>query len=150
MSNDLIDNGSNFKDLMKDGIDIPKPIIITPAENYHSDYEYTRKKLKNLADIGEKALEHMEGIADETKDPKVYRVVGELLSANRDIIMSIIENAKHKSDIDGKSGGRLTDGNGKIVNNNTTVFVGTTKDIIKKVMEEEAKRTIEGTSIEVK
>lgn len=148
----MADDANKFLELMDPQAEVPKVPAIstgTSQENYNKDYEFTRDKLKKLAEIGQTALEHFKEIAEETGEPSAYRVVGELLSANKEIINSIIENAKAKSEIDVKIGGKPADGGAKNVTNNTTVFVGTTKDIIRQAIVEEAKKTIDGEAKEV-
>ena len=133
---------------MMDPTKAPVPIIRPPTpqqEQFDKDYEYTQKKLKQLADVAEEAIGNFKEIAKETAEPSAYRVLGELIAANREVIRAVIETAKDKASIDDTTGGRVfDDGKAKTITNNTTVFVGTTKDIIKKVMaEEEARKVID-------
>ena len=147
------DDKAQFKQMMDPSIP-PAPIVKPPTpqqEEFDKDYEYTRKKLKALADVAEEAIDNFKEIAKETAQPSAYRVLGELIAANREVIKAVIDTAKTKADIDDTTGGRVFEHErAKTITNNTTVFVGTTRDVIKKVMaEEEARKTIEGTAVVV-
>lgn len=125
-------------------------------ENFDQEYEFARDQMVDLAEMGKKALEQLEEVVSETNEPRAYRVFAELLSANKDIINSIMDNAKKKADIarekqeQKKMVGELD--KPASITNNTTVFVGTTKDLLQRIAEEEKaqNKIIEGEVKEVK
>lgn len=45
------------------------------------DYDYARKKYKELVEMGMEALEGLKDLADELNSPRTYEVLGELISS---------------------------------------------------------------------
>ena len=116
--------------------------MVVPIESkYDDDYEYTRKKLKILIEEGEDAINTFKEIAGETQEPRAYHVLSELLKTTSEITKGIMDNAAQKSNIDNRKpipkniGENITTTN----NNNTAIFVGTTKELLEQINREEEK-----------
>lgn len=69
-------------------------------KEYTKDYEYVRKKLKNLLDESEDILEHMKEVALETSEPSVLNSVNNLISTMGKLSNSVMDNAKKRAEID--------------------------------------------------
>lgn len=104
-------------------------------DDFQDDYDFSRKKLRNLLQMGEDAVEHFKDIAMESEEPGMFRAFGELLKNTSDIATAIMDTAKKKSEIDVETGDNLKD---KDIGNpgTTNVFIGSTKDLLEKVKRE--------------
>lgn len=113
-------------------------------ESFDEEYNFAKDQMVELAEMGKKALEQLEEVVSETNEPRAYRVFAELLSANKDIINSIMDNAKKKSDMSKVPEQKKMVGeqDPTSITNNTTVFVGTAKDLLARIAEEENKQLI--------
>ena len=120
-------------------------IVDKAKENFDADYEYTRKKLKNLADRGEEAIEHFAEIAKETNEPRAFEVLATLLKNTGELVKGVIDNAEAKSNIDRRNEPVKVVGDKDPTPsvNNTTIFVGTTKDLLDKIKAEEQRKIID-------
>lgn len=120
------------------------PVMVDAAkENFNSDYEYTRKKLKNLVDMGEEAIEHFKDIAEETNEPRAFEVLATLLKNTGELVRGVIDNATSKANIDGHSKENKVVGDKEVTTNNTTIFVGTTRDLLDKLNNEQKSKVID-------
>lgn len=147
MSNDEL--RSKMLEKLNTSVPANVPVVMDKAkENYESDYEYTRKKLKNLADRGEEAIEHFAEVAKETGEPRAFEVLATLLKNTSDIVKGVIENASAKAVIDSKNAQPLMGDKKSEVTNNTTIFVGSTKDLLDKVNNEQKVIDVEPTPVE--
>lgn len=148
MSNDVDEQRKNMLEKLNTAVPASVPIVMDKAkENYESDYEYTRKKLKNLADRGEEAIEHFAEVAKETGEPRAFEVLATLLKNTSDIVKGVIENASAKAVIDSKNAPPLM-GDKKSEVHNTTIFVGSAKELLDKVNSEQKVIDVEATPIE--
>ena len=127
----------------------PSPEL-TAKENYDQDYEYVRKKLKNLADVTEDAIEHFSEVAKETNEPRAFEVLGTLLKNASEIVKGVMDNASQKATIDTRKEQKTVGDKEPGSVNNTTIFVGTTKDLLEKIGREESSKIIDAESTEVK
>ncbi len=115
------------------------------------DYEFTKRKLKELVDIAKPVVDAAATIAEETQDARHFDAFANLLGQVADIANSVVNASKVKSDID-KNRARIgedpTKGTTNITHTNATVFVGSSKEILKKLKGEAP--TIDGVATEVK
>ena len=120
-------------------------------ENYDADYDYARKKLKNLADYGEAAIEHFREVAEETGEPRAFEVLATLLKNTGELVKGVMDNAATKSTIDKKNEPQKVVGDKEPAQvTNTTIFVGTTKDLLDRINNEQQQKVIEGEVKEIK
>ena len=107
----------------------PAPISKKKEERNKSeiqkDYEYTRGQLYSLIEKGQKTLNGIMELADETQSPRAYEVAGQLIKNVADSTDKLIDLQKKLRDLeeDPKSKNPTT------VNN--TMFVGSTADLAK-------------------
>lgn len=126
----------------------PVPAVVEPPkEGFEQDYDYTRDKLKNLVNIGEDAIEHFIEIAKETNEPRAFEVLATLLKNTGELAKGVIDNATSKANIDTRNQIKTVGDKDKPTTNNTTIFVGTTKDLLEKLNQP---KMIEGEVTEVK
>lgn len=150
MSNEIEDQRKNMLAKLNTAVPAGTPIVLDKSkENFDSDYDYTRKKLKNLVDLGEEAIEHFTEIAKETNEPRYFEVLATLLKNTGELVKGVIDNAETKSNIDKKNEAPKVVGDKEPTVSNTTIFVGTTKDLLEKIRQEEV-NIIEGEAKEVK
>ena len=107
------------------------------------DFEKARANIHDLIDNGKDALEKLAMIADSSQHPRAYEVLSKLmetmLQANRDL-MDLQNKIREIKSIDQPVNGAKT------INNN--LFVGTTKELQKMIMDlkdNKNSKTIDGT-----
>lgn len=125
----------------------PEPVIEKTEEekakeNFNADYEYTRKKLKSLVDVSVDAIEDLKEIALETGEPRAYRALGELIKNAGDLTKGVMDSAKSKAEIDKSIAGNNPKESSPREINNNTVFIGSTKDLLDKIIEDDKKAVI--------
>lgn len=95
------------------------------------DFEFTRKKLRELVTQGSDAFEDMIQVAKESEHPRAYEVLSGMMKNIGDVSEKLIDIAKKKKDMDnigkGKSPEQLPPGS--TVTNN--VFMGSTDELQK-------------------
>lgn len=111
-------------------------------ENFNDDYEYTRKKLKSLVDISVEAIKDLKEIAQETGEPRAYKALGELIKNAGDLTKGVIDSAKAKSDIDKSLMFNQSEGSSVKEVHNNTVFIGSTKELLDKIIEDDKSSSI--------
>ena len=132
----------------------PVPVVVkTPSEvqkdNTDADYEYTRKNLKKLAEAGAAAIEHFKDVAEETGEPRAFEVLATLLKNTGELVKGVMENASIKANIDKRNEPVKTVGDKENPTfNNATVFIGTTRDMLDKINNDQ--KTIDAESTEIK
>jgi len=126
---------------------IPKPP--EQKDNFDADYEYTRKKLKSLADIGESAIEHFKEIAEETNEPRAFEVLATLLKNTGELVKGVIDNASSKANIDRRNEPpKIVGQKESSTFPNATVFIGTTKDLLNKINQDQKTIDVEVKEVE--
>ena len=101
-------------------------VEIVVASTEDSDHEKARKTLSGLIDSGETAVAGILNIADSTESPRAYEVAGQLIKAVSEVAKDLVAIQKQKE----KGGTQI----GK----QTNVFVGSTKDLLRAMREEQA------------
>lgn len=112
------------------------PVVIeSTGDDIEDDYIVARKKLNELIDTGQKALEGMLNVALASDSPRAYEVVGQLIKTTGD-------TAKDLMDLQAKKKKVLQDDNKKtqqIDTQNNIIFSGSTQDLLKALKAERAK-----------
>ncbi len=91
-----------------------------------SDYETAKGNMQNVLDVGTTALSELASMAQLSQDPRIYRVLTELISAMTTANKELMEIKMKEVDIrKAEEKGDKPD----TVNNN--LFVGSTADLIK-------------------
>ncbi len=96
------------------------------------DYDFARENLLNLIKKGNKALESIIQLAQESEHPRTYEVLGQLLKINADITKDLLGIKKSAAELAGLSAQR------EIANPDNSpqgkpggpVFIGTTAELL--------------------
>jgi len=114
--------------------EILEPEIISTGDDIEDDYQVARKKLNDLIDKSQKALDGALNVALASDSPRAYEVVGQLIKTTGDTAKDLLDlQAKKKKlkDSDGK--------NQNIETQNNIVFAGSTQDLLKALKSEREK-----------
>lgn len=109
--------------------------IIEENTDAEHDFELARKNLQELAKKGNKALDELILLAQNSEHPRAYEVVATLIKTLADTNKDLLDARKRKIDIDKARGVSPSEGS-KTVNNN--LFVGSTSEL-QKFLRERAK-----------
>lgn len=110
------------------------PAVISTGDDIEDDYQIARKKLNDLIDKGQQALDGMLNVALASDSPRAYEVVGQLIKTTGDTAKDLLDlQAKKK---------KLKDEEPKkqnIETQNNIVFAGSTQELLKALKAEKAK-----------
>lgn len=157
MSDDLISNVHHALESIKPRVAVPeteeeKQKRLRAEEDAADDYTYTKKKLKDMMDIAAPVLEAAADVAQETTEARHFEAFASLLKTMSDISNSVVQASKSKSEID-KNRANIAGRDKEVVpqanitQNNSTVFIGSSKEILQKLKAEGA--TIDGVATEI-
>jgi len=118
------------------------PRVEQAEKDYNEDYKFARKKIRELFQTGEEALEEFMQIAKETKEPAAFKVITELLKTMNEMGATVVQNAKTKSEIDKNLYGQVSGKNAGGFIQNNAIFTGSAQDIIDIVTKETKKLNI--------
>lgn len=90
------------------------------------DYQMAKGNMENVIDVGTNALSELASMANLSQDPRVYRVLTELISAMTTANRELMEIKTKQVDIELK---QRKDNNPQTVNQN--LFVGSTAELVK-------------------
>jgi len=121
----LEDDGTYQKALQKTSSDIMK----VPDLN-SGDYDFVRDNMKDLISKGTGAIDDLMLLAKASEDPRVYRVLSELMSVIGTQNKELIDIEVKVKDSENKR--QITDNSGN-TNINNAIFVGSTKDLRKMI-----------------
>jgi ElaB/YqjD/DUF883 family membrane-anchored ribosome-binding protein len=112
------------------------PVVVESTGNdIEDDYNVARKKLNELIDTSQKALEGMLNVALASDSPRAYEVVGQLIKTTGDTAKDLMDLQARKKKV-------LQDDNKKsqqIDTQNNIIFSGSTQDLLKALKAEKAK-----------
>lgn len=110
------------------------PVIVTPitpilkkeiSELADEDFEKVRDNLKIIMDIGKESLERLSNLAINSNDPRVYRVLGELIKSVSESTRELIDLHKKKQELENEKAPKAP-----TINNN---LILTTEELIKMI-----------------
>lgn len=107
---------------------------VSTGDDIEDDYNVARKKLNELIDKGQEAIDGMMNVARGSDSPRAYEVVGQLIKTTADTakdLMDLQQKKKKLLDVDTK--------NQTIETQNNIVFAGSTKDLLKALKSEREK-----------
>lgn len=96
------------------------------------DYDVSRKKIKELMDLGIEAIEKFGEVAGETQEPRAYEVLGGLIKTVGDLSKTLVDNGKTKVATNkelNKPSTEEVSQSGSYTQNNNTIFVGSSKEL---------------------
>ena len=110
------------------------PAIVSTGDDIEDDYQVARKKLNDLIDKSQQALDGMLNVALASDSPRAYEVVGQLIKTTGDTAKDLLDlQAKKK---------KLKDEEPKkqnIETQNNIVFAGSTQELLKALKAEKEK-----------
>lgn len=105
----------------------PKEIVVSTLQ-VDDEYEAAKANMETIVDVGTNALKELSSMAQASQDPRIYRVLTELIAAMTNANKEIIQMKKTNSEIKEPEGKNPT-----TVNNN--MFVGSTAELAKMLEE---------------
>ena len=110
------------------------PAIVSTGDDIEDDYQVARKKLNDLIEKSQQALDGMLNVALASDSPRAYEVVGQLIKTTGDTAKDLLDlQAKKK---------KLREEKGKTQNidtQNNIVFAGSTQELLKALKAEREK-----------
>lgn len=110
------------------------PAVVSTGDDIEDDYQVARKKLNDLIDKSQQALDGMLNVALASDSPRAYEVVGQLIKTTGDTAKDLLDlQAKKK---------KLKDEEPKkqnIETQNNIVFAGSTQELLKALKAEKEK-----------
>jgi len=104
------------------------------------DYAFARKNLQDIVESGQAALQAAVEVAAATGNPEIFSSVATLMGATSDAAKKLLEAQSQikktkalDAKINGAKGGQID--SSQITNIQQNIFVGTTKDMIKRLRE---------------
>ena len=116
--------------------DIKTPVEET-GEEVQDDYDLARNTLRNLIEKGEEALDDMMAVAKGSEHPRAFEVTSTLINTIGGAAKDLMSLQKTMKEIKKPAAGEEAPKN---ITNNHIVFQGSTKDLIKHVMEAKAEK----------
>lgn len=96
------------------------------------DYEYSRRKYRELIDQSSEAMYGMAQLASESEHPRAYEVLSGMMKNIAEVTDKLMDLQKKKIDL---SGQKPEQQKGSITNNN--VFVGSTTDLQRMLLQDD-------------
>ena len=102
--------------------------VVETGDAVINDTEFARKNIKQLIDTGNKSLEQLALIADQSEHPRAFEVLAGLMKNLADMNKDLLELQKRKRDLSPKE---TSPANG--VSIDKAVFVGSTAELVKMI-----------------
>jgi len=102
--------------------------VVETGDAVVNDTEFARKNIKQLIDTGNKSLEQLALIADQSEHPRAFEVLAGLMKNLADMNKDLLELQKRKRDLAPKE---TSPANG--VSIDKAVFVGSTAELVKMI-----------------
>ena len=117
-----------------------KPKVQSDNPDMKDDYELARETLRNMVEKGNEALDDMMAVAKGSEHPRAFEVTSTLINTIAHAAKDLIALQKTMKEINKPAVGEEAP---KTINNNHIVFQGSTKDLIKQVMEAKNNKVID-------
>lgn len=102
---------------------------LIPTSSAEDDFTFARQNIRTLAEQGQVAVNEILQVAKATQHPRAFEVAATLIKNMSDINKDLMDLQKKKNDL-------LPKREETIVNVDKAVFVGSTKDLIKQIKQE--------------
>ncbi|NBO69848.1 terminase [bacterium] len=110
------------------------PEIISTGDDIEDDYQIARKKLNDLIDKSQQALDGMLNVALASDSPRAYEVVGQLIKTTGDTAKDLLDLQAKKKKLKEEEPKKQN-----IDTQNNIIFSGSTADLLKALKAEKAK-----------
>ncbi len=110
------------------------PEIISTGDDIEDDYQVARKKLNDLIDKSQQALDGMLNVALASDSPRAYEVVGQLIKTTGDTAKDLLDLQAKKKKLKEEEPKKQN-----IETQNNIVFAGSTQELLKALKAEKEK-----------
>ena len=110
------------------------PEVISTGDDIEDDYQVARKKLNDLIDKSQQALDGMLNVALASDSPRAYEVVGQLIKTTGDTAKDLLDLQAKKKKLKEEEPKKQS-----IETQNNIVFAGSTQELLKALKAEKAK-----------
>lgn len=110
------------------------PEVISTGDDIEDDYQVARKKLNDLIDKSQQALDGMLSVALASDSPRAYEVVGQLIKTTGDTAKDLLDLQAKKKKLKEEEPKKQN-----IDTQNNIVFAGSTSELLKALKAEKAK-----------
>lgn len=110
------------------------PVIISTGDDIEDDYQVARKKLNDLIDKSQQALDGMLSVALASDSPRAYEVVGQLIKTTGDTAKDLLDLQAKKKKLKEEEPKKQN-----IETQNNIVFAGSTQELLKALKAEKEK-----------
>lgn len=110
------------------------PAIVSTGDDIEDDYQVARKKLNDLIEKGQQALDGMLNVALASDSPRAYEVVGQLIKTTGDTAKDLLDLQAKKKKLKEEE-----PKNQNIETQNNIVFAGSTQELLKALKAEKEK-----------
>lgn len=110
------------------------PEIISTGDDIEDDYQVARKKLNDLIDKSQQALDGMLNVALASDSPRAYEVVGQLIKTTGDTAKDLLDLQAKKKKLKEEEPKKQS-----IETQNNIVFAGSTQELLKALKAEKEK-----------
>lgn len=111
------------------------PAVVSTGDDIEDDYQVARKKLNDLIDKSQQALDGMLNVALASDSPRAYEVVGQLIKTTGDTAKDLLDLQAKKKKLREEDKPK----NQNIDTQNNIVFAGSTQELLKALKAEKAK-----------
>ncbi len=110
------------------------PEIISTGDDIEDDYQVARKKLNDLIDKSQQALDGMLNVALASDSPRAYEVVGQLIKTTGDAAQDLLKLQQAKKKLKEEEPKKQN-----IDTQNNIVFAGSTQELLRALKAEKEK-----------
>lgn len=110
------------------------PEIVVTGDDIEDDYQVARKKLNDLIDKSQQALDGMLNVALASDSPRAYEVVGQLIKTTGDTAKDLLDLQAKKKKLKEEEPKKQN-----IETQNNIVFAGSTQELLKALKAEKEK-----------
>lgn len=110
------------------------PAVVSTGDDIEDDYQVARKKLNDLIDKSQQALDGMLNVALASDSPRAYEVVGQLIKTTGDTAKDLLDLQAKKKKLKEEEPKKQN-----IETQNNIVFAGSTQELLKALKAEKAK-----------
>ena len=110
------------------------PAIVSTGDDIEDDYLVARKKLNDLIDKSQQALDGMLNVALASDSPRAYEVVGQLIKTTGDAAQDLLKLQQAKKKLKEEEPKKQS-----IETQNNIVFAGSTQELLRALKAEKEK-----------
>jgi hypothetical protein len=103
------------------------PVVVETSDIVETDTNYARENIRTLIDTGNKALNDLAYVANQSESPRAYEVLANMMKNLTEMNKDLLELQKTKRELAPQSEAA------KGVNIDKAVFVGSTTELLKMI-----------------